>query len=143
MIILSRLRRGSGYCLSLIFPQNDAFFRQISNFCRRGAEVFPILETYHLKQAQHSGNATACSLHSAPPRATGSSPNQLIAASVLKISDVTVGVKQNTSGRSSAWLERRVWDAEVARSNRVAPTFLQIKPFDLKVDRLFLFRRVT
>ena len=31
----------------------------------------------------------------------------------------------NKSGRSSAWLERRVWDAEVARSNRVAPTFLQ------------------
>ena len=26
------------------------------------------------------------------------------------------------TGRSSAWLERLVWDQEVARSNRVAPT---------------------
>ena len=28
----------------------------------------------------------------------------------------------NTSGRSSAWLERLLWEQEVARSNRVAPT---------------------
>jgi hypothetical protein len=32
-----------------------------------------------------------------------------------------------------------VWEQEVARSNRVAPTFLQIKPFDQKVERLFSF----
>ena len=30
------------------------------------------------------------------------------------------------TGRSSAWLERLLWEQEVARSNRVAPTF---KPF--------------
>ena len=27
-------------------------------------------------------------------------------------------------GRSSAWLERLLWEQEVARSNRVAPTYL-------------------
>ena len=27
------------------------------------------------------------------------------------------------AGRSSAWLERLLWEQEVARSNRVAPTF--------------------
>ena len=32
------------------------------------------------------------------------------------------------SGRSSAWLERYVRDVEVARSNRVAPTFLGVHP---------------
>ena len=28
----------------------------------------------------------------------------------------------SSSGRSSAWLERLLWEQEVARSNRVAPT---------------------
>ena len=28
---------------------------------------------------------------------------------------------KETSGRSSAWLERLLWEQEVARSNRVAP----------------------
>ena len=31
------------------------------------------------------------------------------------------------SGRSSAWLERLVWDQKVARSNRVAPTRYRMK----------------
>ena len=30
------------------------------------------------------------------------------------------------SGRSSAWLERRVWDAKAGRSNRLAPTNLSL-----------------
>ena len=34
---------------------------------------------------------------------------------------------QSTSGRSSAWLEHLLWEQEVARSNRVAPT---IFPFE-------------
>lgn len=41
------------------------------------------------------------------------------------IYNVTDGTKHdslNPPGRSSAWLERMVWDHEVARSNRVAPT---------------------
>ena len=44
-----------------------------------------------------------------------------------------VGFKAIESGRSSAWLERLLWEQEVARSNRVAPTrkarfFLPEKP---------------
>lgn len=38
------------------------------------------------------------------------------------------------SGRSSAWLERLLWEQEVARSNRVAPTLRQIQ--SLKVLHL-------
>lgn len=34
---------------------------------------------------------------------------------------------QSASGRSSAWLEHLLWEQEVARSNRVAPT---IFPFE-------------
>ena len=36
-------------------------------------------------------------------------------------------VLQSASGRSSAWLEHLLWEQEVARSNRVAPT---IFPFE-------------
>ncbi len=43
------------------------------------------------------------------------------------------------SGCGSAWLERCVRDAEVAGSNPVTPTFLQIKPFGEYVKRLSLF----
>ena len=51
---------------------------------------------------------------------------------------------QKTSGRSSAWLERLLWEQEVARSNRVAPIPIQEKPFDPKVERLFCFMsRIT
>ena len=36
---------------------------------------------------------------------------------------VLLALPAHRSGRSSAWLERYVRDVEVARSNRVAPTF--------------------
>ena len=31
------------------------------------------------------------------------------------------------AGRSSAWLERLLWEQEVARSNRVAPTYKSLR----------------
>ena len=44
------------------------------------------------------------------------------------------------TGRSSAWLERLLWEQEVARSNRVAPTQLDFEPFGEFVKRLSLFQ---
>jgi hypothetical protein len=44
----------------------------------------------------------------------------------------------HASGRGSAWLERLVRDQEVAGSNPVAPTILQIRPFGENVERLSL-----
>ena len=44
-------------------------------------------------------------------------------------------VKQ--TGRSSAWLERVVWDHEVAGSNPVAPIILRNEPFGEYVEGLF------
>ena len=40
---------------------------------------------------------------------------------------------KETSGRSSAWLERLLWEQEVARSNRVAPITFPFKHFNLKL----------
>src|SRR5262249_55112076 len=40
------------------------------------------------------------------------------------------------TGRSSAWLERVVWDHEVAGSNPVAPTVFKDKPFGKNVEGL-------
>ena len=42
-------------------------------------------------------------------------------------------------GCSSAWLERLVWDQEVACSNHVTPTDLQQKASNLMVGGLFVF----
>lgn len=39
---------------------------------------------------------------------------------------------KKTPGRSSAWLERMVWDHEVAGSNPVAPTFFRNEPSTLR-----------
>ena len=47
--------------------------------------------------------------------------------------------EEQISGRSSAWLERLLWEQEVARSNRVAPTQLDFRPFGEFVKRLSLF----
>ncbi len=41
------------------------------------------------------------------------------------------------SGRSSAWLERMVWDHEVEGSNPFAPTILKNGPFGADVEGLF------
>ena len=35
-------------------------------------------------------------------------------------------IKTNTSGCGSAWLERLVWDQEVAGSNPVTPIFMRV-----------------
>ena len=45
-----------------------------------------------------------------------------------------------TTDRSSAWLERCVWDAEVAGSNPVGPTRLSYRPFGSNVEGLSLFQ---
>ena len=47
------------------------------------------------------------------------------------------------TGRSSAWLERLVWDQEVAGSNPVAPTIFLFEPFDNQVEGLSHFRDQT
>ncbi len=48
-------------------------------------------------------------------------------------------VLSTITGRSSAWLEHCVRDAEVASSNLVAPTILYFGPFGENVERLSLF----
>ena len=47
------------------------------------------------------------------------------------------------TGRSSAWLERLLWEQEVARSNRVAPTHFRNKPFGQQVEGLSHLRNKT
>ena len=44
--------------------------------------------------------------------------------------------KNRQSGRSSAWLERLLWEQEVACSNHVAPT--QKNADDLRHQRFFM-----
>ena len=44
-----------------------------------------------------------------------------------------------TTDRSSAWLERCVWDAEVAGSNPVGPTTSNRNPFGSDVEGIFYF----
>ncbi len=45
------------------------------------------------------------------------------------------------SGRSSAWLERLLWEQEVARSNRVAPTLKQGSQFNRELRAFFRLSR--
>ncbi len=47
------------------------------------------------------------------------------------------------TGRSSAWLERLLWEQEVAGSNPVVPTQLDFEPFGEFVKRLSLFQFKT
>ena len=47
--------------------------------------------------------------------------------------------RQPLSGCSSAWLERLVWDQEVAGPNPVTPTILKRKPFGERVEGLSYF----
>jgi hypothetical protein len=49
----------------------------------------------------------------------------------------------HTTGCSSAWLERLLWEQEVAGSNPVIPTQLDFEPFDEFVKRLSLFQFKT
>jgi hypothetical protein len=48
-------------------------------------------------------------------------------------------VQDHAAGRSSAWLERSVRDAEVAGSNPVAPTIFRNEPFGEHVEGLSCF----
>ena len=48
---------------------------------------------------------------------------------------------RSESGRSSAWLERLLWEQEVARSNRVAPTLKQGSQFNRELRAFFRLSR--
>ncbi len=100
------------------FPQSEPSIGQLR---RSWPGKFLILETSPWDRGFDSGIAPQTPLDSdpldlacvavSPPHI----PNQLAGQCVSLESTVT------TPGRSSAWLERLLWEQEVARSNRVAP----------------------
>jgi hypothetical protein len=126
---------------STLFPAFSAGLQQETAVSgRREGKIFLLLKTSSINRGEHSGKVWNASLHFARRR-NWIGYRTLFCSSCHDSADIKTG-RQSTSGRSSAWLERRVWDAEVARSNRVAPTSIK-KAVRLNVERLFLFRKST
>jgi hypothetical protein len=88
-----------------------------------------------------SGNrqATASQRITRPPFAHLITPSEMVPSPVQEqVLDAALSLatlRPLTTDRSSAWLERCVWDAEVAGSNPVGPTN---KP-ELEKARVFLY----